>query len=79
MRLHETLLLQNVALGVISGSAGEQQKLAPLGASEDDMYFAPEGVVAPNLEDYVGAIMKEWHVPGMAIAVINGNETWSKV
>lgn len=79
MKLHKALLLQTFALEAIAASGGEQQRLEPLVAAEDDAHLVPEGVVASDLEDYVHAVMKEWHVPGMAIAVIDGTQTWSKV
>lgn len=32
-----------------------------------------------ELEEYIGDVMDRWHAPGMAVAVINGEETWAKV
>lgn len=31
------------------------------------------------LEEYIKSAMEKWHAPGMAVAIINGNETWAKV
>ncbi len=67
------LLLYGFTLDVVSPSIGEQQWLGPLTTAEN------EAVVAPDLEGYIEALMKEWHVPGMAVAVIDGKEIWSKV
>ncbi|KAL8713210.1 MAG: hypothetical protein Q9220_002731 [cf. Caloplaca sp. 1 TL-2023] len=32
----------------------------------------------PDFDDRVAALLNEWHVPGLAIAVVDGNETYSK-
>lgn len=43
-------------------------------ASENGLPFSTSA-----LEDYIEVAMKKWHAPGMAVAIINGNETWAKV
>lgn len=40
----------------------------------DDFIVANEA-----FEQFIVAQMEEWHVPGLAMAVIEGNKTWSKV
>lgn len=30
-------------------------------------------------DDRVEELLKEWHTPGIAIAVVHGDETWTKV
>ena len=32
-----------------------------------------------SFDAFVENLLVEWHVPGMAIAVVNGNQTYSKV
>lgn len=32
-----------------------------------------------DLEGYIEHVMDKWHAPGLAVAIINGNETWAKV
>lgn len=32
-----------------------------------------------DLDKSVVRLMNDWHVPGLAIAIVNGNETYSKV
>lgn len=32
-----------------------------------------------ELEVYIDEIMQRWHVPGLSVAVVQGNETWAKV
>lgn len=36
-------------------------------------------IVDGAFETYIQDQMKEWHVPGLAIALIEGNKTWTKV
>lgn len=58
----------------------EQQSQRPL-------VTQPSGVDHSNalpfsttaLEEYIEDVMERWHAAGMAVAVINGSETWSKV
>jgi CubicO group peptidase (beta-lactamase class C family) len=33
----------------------------------------------PSFDSFVDSLMKDWHIPGLAIAVIHENKTWSKV
>lgn len=33
----------------------------------------------PNFDKHVTQLMNVWHVPGIAIAIVDGNETFSKV
>lgn len=30
-------------------------------------------------EEYIDGVMERWHAPGMAVAMINGNDTYAKV
>lgn len=36
-------------------------------------------IVTKGFEDFVRLQMSTGHVPGMAISIIDGNKTWSKV
>jgi hypothetical protein len=33
----------------------------------------------PSFDAFVDDLMKDWHIPGLAIAVVHENQTWSKV
>ena len=33
----------------------------------------------PDFDKYVTQLMNDWHVPGLAIAVVDGDETFSRV
>jgi CubicO group peptidase (beta-lactamase class C family) len=33
----------------------------------------------PSFDSFVDSLMKDWHIPGLAIAVVHENKTWSKV
>jgi hypothetical protein len=32
-----------------------------------------------KLEDFVVEALEEWHVPGLAIAIVDGEDTWAAV
>lgn len=32
-----------------------------------------------ELERYIEDVMERWHTPGMAVAIIKGDDTWTKV
>lgn len=32
-----------------------------------------------SFDSFVDDLMKDWHIPGLAIAVVHENKTWSKV
>ncbi|WP_234038601.1 hypothetical protein, partial [Erythrobacter sp. YJ-T3-07] len=32
-----------------------------------------------QLDRYIEHVMKEWHAPGLAVSVVQGNTTWAKV
>lgn len=53
----------------------------PLGHMHGDKQASTDGLPFSTsaLEEYIEAAMKRWHAPGMAVAVINGDETWAKV
>ncbi|OHW99667.1 penicillin-binding protein [Colletotrichum incanum] len=36
-------------------------------------------VVSPDLDAYIQDIMQEWHAPGLAVAIVDGDKTWAKV
>lgn len=64
---------------IISTFNAQQRPLARA-LSEGTMKSAQEPTIATNaFENYVEEQMKTWQVPGVAIAVLEGNETWIKV
>jgi CubicO group peptidase (beta-lactamase class C family) len=36
-------------------------------------------VAGQELEKHIQDVMKTWHVPGVAISVVDGDKTWAKV
>lgn len=69
-------LFSLVCLALAAPGSSTQQPLghANNGASTDGLPFSTSA-----LEEYIEAAMENWHAPGMAVAIINGNETWAKV
>jgi len=76
------LLLRSVVSDAIetqkslSGSLNEIPQSASLAC---DYGCDNISVADGELEAYVEGMMKKWHVPGLAIAIIDGNKTWVKV
>lgn len=73
----DTFLLSILVCNAIGVSDSPIQQ--PLGhidgeASKNGLPFSISA-----LEEYIKGAMEKWHAPGMAVAIINGNETWAKV
>lgn len=47
--------------------------------SNHDAKVADTTPFHPSFDLFVDSLMKDWHIPGLAIAVIHENKTWSKV
>jgi hypothetical protein len=52
---------------------------AALAAPVVEMGAGSVSIVTPDFEGFVRAQMSSGHVPGMAMSIIDGNNTWSKV
>lgn len=50
----------------------------PLGHVDNEEFTGGLPFSTSALEEYIGGAMEKWHAPGMAVAIINGNETWAK-
>ncbi|KAK1714323.1 beta-lactamase/transpeptidase-like protein, partial [Colletotrichum lupini] len=35
-------------------------------------------VVSKDLDEFIERIREEWHAPGLAVAIVDGNNTWAK-
>lgn len=73
----ETLVLYALVFSAVATAESPPQQ--PLvhtdnGGSTDGLPFSISA-----LEDYIHEAMERWHAPGMAVAIINGNDTWAKV
>lgn len=51
----------------------------PLGHVDNEEFTGGLPFSTSALEEYIEGAMEKWHAPGMAVAIINGNETWAKV
>lgn len=45
----------------------------------DISHFGKLPFATAELEEYIEDVMERWHAPGMAVAIINGENTWAKV
>lgn len=62
------LLVNPVA--ALSSASAEQTRLG------HDDHDTP---LNPSFNSYVEQLMQDWHIPGLAIAVVYENKTWAKV
>lgn len=44
-----------------------------------NVQIAEKTPLHPSFDLFVDRLMQEWHIPGLAIAVVHENKTWSKV
>ncbi len=51
----------------------------PSGASRVPVDGQNASPFTKDFDALVKELLEEWHVPGIAIAVVDGDETWSKV
>lgn len=65
--------LCRIALALVPLSYGlSSQDQAPLHEVDHSPFTS-------DFDKFVVRLMSDWHVPGLAIAIVNGNETYSKV
>jgi len=57
--------------------ASEQAPQQVLGNGHTRTPFQRGGKL--ELEQFIEDTMREWRIPGLAVAIINGNSTWAKV
>ena len=56
--------------------AADEPRSAASGAPADGHNASP---FTKDFDTLVEELLEEWHVPGIAIAVVDGDETWTKV
>ena len=81
------LLLLSISLGQRPDDHDKGQQRLAEADSHDDASGGDGGdggrhniaIVTKELEDFIQEKMKRWHVPGLAIAIIEGDKSWYKV
>ena len=64
----------------ICHAVGWKPKSYPTRGVPKGQYGSDDVLVANEaFEQFIMAQMEEWHVPGLAMAIIEGNRTWAKV
>lgn len=63
------------------GKAGAQQAIAQGNGNErkDKANGEGKGPLTEEFRKYVDGLLEEWHVPGFAIGVVDGDDTWTEV
>jgi hypothetical protein len=79
--LQQTMIILALALATSAYFAtGLRHKSHPTNSVINGQYGSDKISIADDaFEEYIIAQMDEWQVPGLAIAIIEGNKTWSKV
>ncbi|KAK6221273.1 penicillin-binding [Colletotrichum tabaci] len=72
-------LLSYAALLLGSRASAEHAEQRPLRSDDQSRegHHHPR-VVSPDLDAYIEGIMREWHAPGLAVAIVDGDKTWAK-
>ncbi|KAK2001911.1 beta-lactamase-domain-containing protein, partial [Colletotrichum falcatum] len=73
---HQLLAFAVLLLGS-RASATDAQQQHPLLQDGPSRESHPR-VVSPGLDAYIEGLMEQWHVPGLAIAIVDGDKTWEK-
>lgn len=82
-----SLLPLTRSAGALLGESAQQQQ--PLISQPQNTAAAHDGSSSTTssglpfataaFEAYVEDVMEKWHTPGLAISIVNGDETWAKV
>jgi hypothetical protein len=71
--MHQSLIISFIfAMSVQSKSFSAPQ--LPL---QDDL--ESDTPFHPSFDKFVESLLESWHIPGLAIAVVHENKTWTKV
>ncbi|KAI8274336.1 Penicillin-binding protein 4 [Colletotrichum sp. SAR11_240] len=62
-----------LALSAAGRAVGEDAAQQPLQPSDAD-----PSVLSSDIGAYIEGLMQEWHVPGLSVAVVDGDKTWAK-
>ncbi|OHF02933.1 penicillin-binding protein [Colletotrichum orchidophilum] len=61
----------------VAQAVGQDTTQRPLHEEDRALPGIPR-VVSTDLEQYIERIREEWHAPGLAVAIVDGNNTWAK-
>lgn len=81
MQIYVVLTVIGAAIAAVPG-AWDQRPLAEQAGgniAHDAGTSNSLSSLTTNLEEYIEDVMERWHAPGMAVAIIKGEETWTKV
>lgn len=68
----------SIALGYQRFASAVTVLQVPFGHELNDAN-GQDNPLSRGLDQYIQETIKEWHAPGLAVAVIRGNDTWAKV
>lgn len=62
----------------VAQALGQDTAQSPLHNEDQTIGDVPR-VVSKDLDEFIERIREEWHAPGLAVAIVDGNNTWAKV
>lgn len=66
-----------LALGALCATAARAESQKPI--SGDDKSVRGSSPFTKEYEKHVGELLEKWHVPGVAIGIVDGDDIWTEV
>lgn len=70
-------LLAQVALSTLCATAARGESQRPI--SDDKAKSVRGSPFTKEYEKHVGELLEKWHVPGVAIGIVDGDDIWTEV
>lgn len=69
--------LAQLALSTLCATAARGETQRPI--SDDKAKSVRGSPFTKDYEKHVGELLEKWHVPGVAIGIVDGDDTWTEV
>lgn len=81
MHLFRVLATAGAVIAAVPGSRSWEQKPFRKQSGDDDFPLGSDKLPfsTSELEAYIEDVMEKWHAPGVAVAIIRGENTWTQV
>lgn len=79
MQLSLVLATAGAVLAAVPGSREQKPFHKQAGDDESPLGSGNFPSSTSELEEYIEEVMERWHAPGVAVAIIKGGGTWTKV
>lgn len=65
-----------LALGAMCATAARGESQTPISGDDKSIRDSP---FTKEYEKHVGELLEKWHVPGVAIGIVDGDDIWTEV